>query len=417
MSFLTALILDGVSVPVDERAPDLSEQALSVCARAMRADSRGVARTIGDRVLSSLPALASTESLRRAFDASLAGNLATALTLLETRAEPEAIPLSQSQLDFADLVVRDKGVELEDLLAAYRLGQSAFLACWAGHAASSVRDATELAQVVGRSSAVLDTYISRSAARVTEQLRGTARPVRDWAAERAQLALVLTSTAVDIPAIGSYALDGRHVGLVISHRGGVPDGETVLKRCSVALVDATQAQDTYGVVTAEGDLAIWVRGARNVGREPILAALGRSVPGGAHAALGRPAPGAAGFRSTHRQARQAAGPGTAVQGVVCWYDDVELGVLMSADPATAADYVSHHLGPLAAADDPSARLRQTLKIFLEEQGNARRAAERLFLHRNSVLYRIKNVQRVLGCDVLEKSLELRVALHLVDLTS
>lgn len=53
----------------------------------------------------------------------------------------------------------------------------------------------------------------------------------------------------------------------------------------------------------------------------------------------------------------------------------------------------------------------TLEIYLEENCNAVHAAQRLFLHRNSLNYRIRKIQDILGCDLSsnEERLKLRDA--------
>lgn len=58
------------------------------------------------------------------------------------------------------------------------------------------------------------------------------------------------------------------------------------------------------------------------------------------------------------------------------------------------------LGRLEAADaQGGTNYLQTLEIYLEENCNAVHAARRLFLHRNSLNYRIRKIEAILGCDL------------------
>ena len=50
------------------------------------------------------------------------------------------------------------------------------------------------------------------------------------------------------------------------------------------------------------------------------------------------------------------------------------------------------LGPLADDDDQHARLRDALRVFLQENGSYKATAERLILHKNSVQYRVRNAE-------------------------
>ena len=71
------------------------------------------------------------------------------------------------------------------------------------------------------------------------------------------------------------------------------------------------------------------------------------------------------------------------------------------------------MGGLIGPDDASARLIATLQIFFEEGSSHSRASKRLGIHENTVRYRIKQAEELLGRSVEERALELRVALVLV----
>jgi DNA-binding PucR family transcriptional regulator len=67
--------------------------------------------------------------------------------------------------------------------------------------------------------------------------------------------------------------------------------------------------------------------------------------------------------------------------------------------------------PLAARDrEIGSDLVRTLRIYLDEGANASRAADRLFLHRNSMLYRLARIEKMTGLGL--KDPQARFALRL-----
>ncbi|MGF1471693.1 MAG: PucR family transcriptional regulator [Rubrobacteraceae bacterium] len=67
--------------------------------------------------------------------------------------------------------------------------------------------------------------------------------------------------------------------------------------------------------------------------------------------------------------------------------------------------------PLADYDeDRGSDLIKTLSVYFETGANASETADRLFLHRNSLLYRLERIQELTGLDLREP--EARLALQL-----
>jgi DNA-binding PucR family transcriptional regulator len=94
------------------------------------------------------------------------------------------------------------------------------------------------------------------------------------------------------------------------------------------------------------------------------------------------------------------------------YGRVALAALATADPGQAASFVRHQLGELGADDDTSRRLAATLRVYLDEHCSRSRAAKRLGLHENTISYRVRQAEEILGRGVEEDTLELHVALAL-----
>ena len=57
-----------------------------------------------------------------------------------------------------------------------------------------------------------------------------------------------------------------------------------------------------------------------------------------------------------------------------------------------------------------ARLRDTLRVFLHENGSFKATAERLILHKNSVQYRVRKAEEALGHPVGDDRLSVELAL-------
>ena len=86
--------------------------------------------------------------------------------------------------------------------------------------------------------------------------------------------------------------------------------------------------------------------------------------------------------------------------------------LTSTRPARSC---TRELRGLAADDDLTTRLTATLRTYLDEHSSRSRTAKRLGIHENTVSYRIKQAEEILGRSVDQRTLELRVALALAHL--
>jgi len=144
-----------------------------------------------------------------------------------------------------------------------------------------------------------------------------------------------------------------------------------------------------------------------------IGARGIGAADGIRFALGEPAPGLAGFRRTHQQAlgaqavALAAGPSGQL---VTSFGEVAPLALMSASVELLQAWVTETLGALADEDEHSARLRDTLRVFLQENGSYKTTAERLMLHKNTVQYRVRKAEETLRCPIAANRLHIELAL-------
>jgi hypothetical protein len=209
----------------------------------------------------------------------------------------------------------------------------------------------------------------------------------------------------------AYRLDAVHVGYTLWDAGGIEPGD--LEALASQLGMRIAPWQHLAVRSDGGSLCGWM--------SCDASALHRGLndlkpPPGVAAAFGSHRWGLQGFRLTHREALEARRVATAIDGQpVTTYEDVGVLVLASRDRELAHAFVEGHLGPLSSDDDKSRRLRETLRVYLQERGSPAATAARLRLHRNTVVKRIEKAEQLLDTPIDRGSLSLRVALELARL--
>ncbi|MFD1212885.1 PucR family transcriptional regulator [Arthrobacter sp. GCM10027362] len=100
---------------------------------------------------------------------------------------------------------------------------------------------------------------------------------------------------------------------------------------------------------------------------------------------------------------------------VYWDSLVSAGIAQLLPAETARAYADGLLAPLQAADSPGARLLPTLQAFLSHNGNRRRTAARLGIHRNTLIQRLGLIEQCLGRSLEEPQLraDLWIALRII----
>lgn len=120
-------------------------------------------------------------------------------------------------------------------------------------------------------------------------------------------------------------------------------------------------------------------------------------PAGVMMALGEPAEGVVGFRTTYRQAGATCRVARlrARNDKVTRYRDVRLVSLISRDIDGAVALAQETLGPLATDDPKMLALRTTLSAHQASGGNISETAKAIHTHRNTVNYRLRQIERLL----------------------
>jgi hypothetical protein len=376
-----------------------------------------LARGMADHLYATIPELAATEDGELMTDllASAEANLRQVLWVLKRGAAVDEVRMPPEAAAFMRANVR-RGIPLPAELRAYRLGHAWLWDRWARALQERIADPDELLAAQETSSACIFAYVDRVSDELVEEY-GTERErmMRGAAQLRADtVRAILAREPLDeetLPGRLGYDVRRTHVAMRVSSGTSEIRG---LERAAREAAAALAPGDPLVVPSGAASLDVWA-GAY----EPLdTGALERyEPPQGVRVAFGRPGRGLDGFRRSHREAVQAARVASLAgseDGAVVDYAQVELVSLLACDLPRAREFVASRLGPLAAPGEPTQRLRETLRVFLAMGGRSARAAKELYVHQNTVAYRIKRAEELLGRRVTEDPVELICALALAD---
>lgn len=121
------------------------------------------------------------------------------------------------------------------------------------------------------------------------------------------------------------------------------------------------------------------------------------------------------IRESYQEAKKALDIGKRVkpnQATIHFHDVLVEDMLLDvANHPTLATLNSMLMEPLAAYDkEYGTELVTTLERFLRAGGNTKRVGEELFIHRNSVLYRLERIREILNIDLNEAETRFRLDL-------
>jgi sugar diacid utilization regulator/putative methionine-R-sulfoxide reductase with GAF domain len=235
--------------------------------------------------------------------------------------------------------------------------------------------------------------------------------------------------------LGYVLGDLRDVFILDVGDGGMDLGAAAVereRRIVDRLGDVVSAEAPGSAVAAMDHAFVVLATPRRAGRladpralaERLRNAVGEVVPDGVvSAAIGDPCRTPADFAESYRLAREALEVMTRLgrRGLVIGAR--ELGpyavLLRATEPDALRAFALRVLRPLLPADGQGAGdLLETLRVYLDEGGVRRRAARRLFVHVNTIVYRLDRIERLLGRDLADPhdAFELTLALRILDLT-
>ncbi|WP_067432798.1 PucR family transcriptional regulator [Nocardioides jensenii] len=351
-----------------------------------------------------------------AFDTLRMGTEASTLhsMLMLVSDDPTSGTVPEESLE-GDRVFAQRRIPLDVVLHGIRVGHS-IMARSLLDAASTMVEEPLRTQEMKRTSEWLFGYMDDFASTMSaEYLAEHDRWVTSAAAERAELvASILDGTPVrvaDASTTLGYPLDRHHLALVVWRTPGSAETATDLQRVAAKLLADSGCSASLVVPFGASSVWVWTSWRSGDIERPQLVA--PDLPG-INVTVGTLAAGVDGFRQSHHEALQAAElvRGASSPTWLTWYDDVELAVLLSSDPALARAFVSRELGPLAADTAPAAELRETVATYLACDRSLAQAAEILHVARNTVAYRVKKVEKEIGRDLRDRRLEFECALRL-----
>lgn len=375
---------------------------------------------MADELIASMPefAVPVDADFRAGLTRSCTSNVREAFRVLASGAPAESIsPPTEATAWVYELVHR--GLPIATLLRAYRLGHAL-----AERRLEEVSEELGIEpdirwRVLARASRTFFGYVDAISTQLVaeyEQERG--RRIRGAAAARAELVRKIIARERVNPRSATdtlrYDVNRCHLAFIVWSSDDAPP-----RSGSLELAAATLAQELNGgpvLLIPIGERVLWGWTSGDQDRHATNTRL-TPLPDGLRAALGQPAAGLEGMATSHAQAREARRVGEVMRcrpGTSVRYGSVALTALLTVDPAQAARFARAQLGELAEDSDVSARLRATLRVYLEENMSPARTARRLGIHQNTVVNRVRRAEEILGHPVDHGRLELEVALRLAE---
>ena len=390
-------------------------ELLAATVERFEVDLDGMINEMVNAAIAAAPELASDIALEESVRASV-----RAMTLRWVEAErrrpgdPVPVDVPPAALDIARDLVRH-GVALQHLMAGYRSAEHVGCRRWLLAAAEAV-PAKHVASVAEFGQRAINSWVGDALEQIIRQI-GQERDALLGGSLARQLEVV--TLIVEGAPINEdvarhrlgYDLSGWHLGLVMSPLSS--DHEQGLLEKAARSVARTMFLRSPLVLSASTTITwVWL----SSGEHPIDVRAVRDALGGTaskvRVAAGTSSANMVGFRRTHREATAACRfadqrPG---RGHFTAYEDVRLALLAAQDEEAAAQFVADTLGDLVDAD---VVLRETLRLYLQEDANTARAATRLFTHRNTVLNRLERAQRLLPQPLEGRHLSVGLALELL----
>lgn len=368
----------------------------------------------------SIPEFLEDADIAREATASAHGNIDAMLSVFRGETSAEDVDLPPEVVKFAVSVARRR-LPLERLVQSYRVGQTLFSRAWMDRLAEHTTDQQAYIVALHRSFDQLNTYLDRvTTTVVTEYERERTRWLRGATARRNDLIARLLrseSVALDITSrqLG-HELRAPQTGLVawMAPSGDV-EGQIAALEAGVAVL-AHNAGIRRALTAPMGTSAVWAWFAGPVDLERLVAAAETFVDPDILLAAGDTVTGEHAFRITHEQAVRAQHVASRMAAArrLTPYSEIATLALLTNDEDHAREFVARTLGGLARQSASAERLRETLRVFLEEGGNTRRASERLFTHRNTVRYRLRSAEAALEQSLTDPHLDIEIALLLAD---
>lgn len=305
-----------------------------------------------------------------------------------------------------------RGLDETALVDGYRIAQGVAWRAWMNTALVLTSDRHELAELLDVSARSITSFIDATVAGIYQQMRIE----RDELAhgshrERGEIVTLILDGA---PIARQHAEAKLGYRLNQSHTAAVIWGDESntnladLDRAAAALMHREDTRRPLSMQAGTATRWVWLPGDDPLDVAAVGAAAGQ-LPG-VRIAIGPTVAGIEGFRTSHLDAittqRMMARLGSTRQ--VANFADVELVTLITAEPERTNRFITRTLGDLESAD---VELRQAVLAFIRERYNSSAAAERLFVHRNTLLRRLARADKLLPRPLGNTGLHVGAALE------
>ncbi|MGV0796395.1 hypothetical protein A5633_03315 [Mycolicibacterium elephantis] len=375
-----------------------------------------------------LPDLLASAEAREVNRASTEASIRDFAEVLGSGADPaQTARLGSPTLDYAqDGAHRD--IPLTTLMRSYRLGHAATSQHFAEILDRHARDPAELHLASELASAWMFAYVDAALCLVEEVYTAERdRWIRSAAASQAEtIKAIFDGQPLDAD-VASRRLrhDVRRIHVAaVAWLDAHDEGRNSIAVLEAAIRDIAAAIGNHKPLVqplSTLSVAAWLSSHSDIPSRVLDELRFRTaVAPGVRVAIGEPARGIAGMRSSHLEALEAQRIARLARqnvGTVTRYGNVALRAIATTDIEQSRTFVRRELGRLGSHDETTRRLAATLRTYLDENCSRGRTAKRLHIHENTVAYRIRQAEELLGRPLGKRSLELRIALALADLVA
>jgi len=370
-----------------------------------------------------IPEFRHDHAARRLMVASTSSNLSAVVDMLVLGISLEDIAVPPAAATYARRFAQHD-LALAALLRAYRLGEHTFLQ-WA------IQDlrrqdglpADDALAVTSHIALLVDRYIDRVIEGLVEIYQDEHRRWRERsdAARAAQVQVVLAADRLSTPVAEQMlgvSLREWHTAVVawVDADAGA-DADAAQLQVVGRLLTEFAGRTPLTVSADTSTVWAWMSSPERPDLDLDRLAVRLTDHAGLRIALGEPGTGLAGFRTSHEEALRAqqvgeieARPGQQLYP----HAQVALAGLLVDRRDAVRLWVHRTLGELARDDEGMARLRHTVQVLLEANGSYTEAAARMHVHKNTVLYRLRKAEELLGRPVTDDRLRIQVALLACD---
>lgn len=372
-------------------------------------------RAVDDEIIGAIPQVAGDPGLVTELHASTRAHWRSFLVVL---GDEYRLALPSAAVALAQSIAR-RGMDIDVLLRVYRVAHRAVFRYFAEHTAGD-----RLPADVARDEVLIhlwtraERWIDESVDALIETFGAERNKLQEGArARRAELIESLVAGSPpgpDAEQVLGHALSLWQTGFVLWGDDAGADGSA--RPLSEMAARACHRLDLPPPVTKlAGSRELW--GWVATAQEPdidIESATELLADQGLRLSLGRPQKGAAGFRMSHLQALSAQRLGLQADTALLDYADLELLCLIG-DTELVREMVRREVGPLLGKQKNLKALRETVLEFLSNGRDVESTAKALFIHPNTVRYRITRTEELLGDSIAHQAAVLEVCLRWVEL--